>query len=245
MSAESHRRMMAMLQALDWAAGRADFVTLTWHEGFTGDWASWKRALRSWAERLRYHYGQRAAGCVWKLELKARKSGAHVGAIAPHYHLAVFWRRGQAPTLAAFRAWVAASWNAVAEPGDAAHLAAGTNVVRARNTSGPDMGRLLAYLSKYLGKMGSFALQDGDGQPMQTGRIWGVWGEPPEGAWYGVALDWAAYMDLIGRVNKWGEQTGSWYHRAITENWTAFALYGDGALLAEQLLKGGSHGQGN
>ena len=238
MSRKSQKRMLVMLQSVPWAEADAFFVTLTWHEGFTSDAEQWHAALRLWRQRLQRHYGAHVGG-VWKLELQERKSGEHEGDIAPHFHLVVFWQRGRRPSIASFRRWVSRSWNEVVEPGDAAHLAAGTNVRPVRNVAGPEMGRLLSYLSKYMGKLEAFRVVDKEtGEIMKTGRSWGTWGEIPQVTGRAVSMTREEFEELTRRINAWADETGSWYHGAISPEWAGFTLWGDGELLEARLLEG-------
>jgi len=223
-SQASRRRMLAKLSGLDWATGAIYLTTLTYHDDW-GDWTAWKTDLRTWQKRLLRAYGPLLAGAIWRLEFQKRG--------APHFHLALFWGE-RAPDLARFRQWVSKSWNEVAARGDLAHLAAGTQVIPARNTSGSQMQRLMMYLGKYLCKTGR--LVDAEtGEIMQTGRIWGIWGRLPTGAWAGYTMSEAAFVELTRRIRRWGR--GSHYLSCITPKWAGFLVLGDGELLA-QLLRG-------
>lgn len=83
----SRRRMMDLMATID-AKIIPFFVTLTYPDHFPAYSAEFKRDLDTLGQR----FLRRWPGCfiIWKLEFKARKSGANLGKIAPHYHLFVY-----------------------------------------------------------------------------------------------------------------------------------------------------------
>ena len=241
-STHSRRRMLLKLQQTDWAAGAVFFVTLTFadSEGAFDDWGRWKRDLANWRKRLDRRFGERLAGAIWKLELMPRKSGEHIGRIAPHFHLALFWHDAHGPNMANFRRWAWRTWHSRVD------------VVKARNTEGIEKGRLLSYLSKYLGKLDSLGnlggtmarTKDGKlfnretGELFNTGRVWGTWGQLPTAEVAEIELTEAAYIELTRRIAEKGQAVGSWYLGAINPNWAGFALLGDGDSLIDELCQG-------
>jgi len=236
-SPDSRRRMIQRLMAIDWAAGPVYFLTLTWHEGYGSDWRNWKRDLAAWRKRLQYTYGDQLRGAIWRMELQQRKSGLHAGEVAPHFHVALFWN--VEPDLASFRQWVSASWHAVADPTSAAHAKACSQVLRARNTSGREMGRLLGYLSKYMGKLQRWRMVNPEtGEVLGTGRVWGMWGDPPMRIVATVSMGQGAYGEFLKRVNAKGEGVGSWYLSNVSDQWSGFSIMGDGGELAAELFDG-------
>ncbi len=244
-SEESRRRLIQKLMALDWSAGSVYFVTLTWHESAGVDPKRWKSALDKFAKRLDYHYGALVRGFLWRLEFATRKSGASMGRPMPHYHLVLFWR-ARGPHMATFRRFVAAAWHEIADPTSEKHAKAGTQVLKARNTAGLDMSKLLHYLAKYLGKVERFRLVDpATGELMRSGRIWGErvnFGGDETALPYVVVgafeLDRGEYLEFLGKVNEYGDQVGSWYMSAVTDQWRGFSIMGDGLLLLDRLLSG-------
>jgi len=227
-SEDSHRRCMRLLMAVDWGGVPAHFVTLTYHREQPGGWEAWKRDLRTWRKRLERRWGDRLLALWWRLEFQRRGS--------PHFHLVVWWR-GCPPNRKALQEWVSESWNAVAEPGDEAHLAAGTNVTRVRNTRGEPVARLIAYLAKYVGKLQPYRAVDREtGELLQTGRAWGYSGAVPFARIGTVELSGAEWEMFCSAINRAGEGTGSWYLGAISPEWSGFAIYGDGLLLVDKLL---------
>lgn len=159
-SAASRRRMLKALARL-----RSDalplFVTLTLPDGIAHDGRSMKAYLRRFKARLGRAFP--GASFVWRLEVKARKSGAQVGEPVPHLHLLLYGVR----ISDGFKAWLSRSWYEAVGSEDPRHLAAGTQVQAARS------GRQVrAYASKlYAAKAGADERLDG------VGRYWGVFNE--------------------------------------------------------------------
>ena len=234
-SRHSHRRMVCLLQRIGWRGQGAFFVTLTYPDASRGqEWQESKTHLRLGRQRLQRRWGYRLKGGLWRLEVVPRKSGEHVGAMMPHYHVVLFWRDDFGPDLDAFREWVSRSWYETVNSGDAKHLQAGTQVVRARNRGGAETGKLLTYLSKYLGKIAPKMLIDKtSGEILQTGRIWGQFGDLPTVTIAALRMTYPAYCELCERVATLGRAVGSWYLGAITERWRGFAVLGDGLALLE------------
>ena len=233
--------MILKLQQVDWSAGAVYFCTLTFadSEGAFDDWAEWKKDLANWRRKLAYKYGDRLAGGLWKLELAPRKSGDHIGRIAPHFHVALFWRDAHGPNLANFRRWAWRTWHSRVD------------VLRARNTEGIEKGRLLGYLAKYMGKLWCLGEGDGmgrtkdgrifdraSGELIDTGRCWGTWGQLPTAEVAELELTEAAYIELTRRIAEKGRSVGSWYLGAVNPNWAGFALLGDGENLLDELCQG-------
>lgn len=238
-SHRSRQRMICNLQGIDWAQGAAYFVTLTFDDahGFE-HWESWKSDLRLWRQRLQRRYAGRLAGGIWKWELVRRKSGQHIGRLAPHCHVMLFFTDKQGPPMADFRRWMWANWHSRVD------------VVRARNT-GPQKGKLLSYLSKYMGKVWRLTDSEGvamtdDGRPVDTetgellgcGRVWGTFGDIPTRTIATLSMTPEAHRQFIERVNAKGQRVGSWYLGAISEKWRGFALLGDGDDLLQELCDG-------
>jgi len=241
-STDSRRRMLLRLQQTDWSAGAVFFVTLTFADdaGAFDDWSHWKYELKKWRQRLTYQYGERLSGAIWKLELAPRKSGENVGRIAPHFHLALFWKDAKGPNMASFRRWCWSAWHSRID------------AVRARNTEGIERGKLLSYLAKYMGKLWTLGetgvgmgrtkrghvFDKATGELFDTGRVWGTWGQPPTSQVAEIELTEAAYIELTRRIAEKGQAVGSWYLGAVSPQWAGFALLGDGDSLLEELCEG-------
>lgn len=89
----SRRRMMSRLNSVSVAAPLPAFVTLTFPDACFDDNTSTfakfaKLCLDTWLKRLK-RVAPTACG-FWRLEWKARKSGAHEGKLFPHFHLMVW-----------------------------------------------------------------------------------------------------------------------------------------------------------
>jgi len=223
-SRKSQQRMNDFLMGVDWSVYVVYFITLTYHHGYGDDWEVWKRHLDMFIKRLFRRYKGAVKGLIWKEEFQARG--------APHFHLCVFFDRKA--DISQMRAWVSFAWNEIAEPGDVQHLAAGTQVVKARNTNGPNMGRFMRYLSKYMGKQ--CKLVDAEtGEVMPTGRMWGYRGEVPRPVAVVVRLDEHDWARLMRRIRRWGQASA---YLSKLNGWRRSArVFGDGVLLF-QLLRG-------
>ena len=130
------------------------FVTLTYSDASFGQsWEKVKRDLRAFRCRLERRYGK--VPYIWRLEVKPRLSGDHVGEFFFHVHLLVFGLEQMD------KGWVSTTWYEIVGSGDPDHLAAGTNVKPVRDWRGA-----YGYLSKDMAKE-----QTTD---VPTGRVWGV-----------------------------------------------------------------------
>lgn len=197
-----------------------------------------KKHLGLFGDRLAYHYGDVFRGLLWRLEFQTRKSGVQVGQVMPHFHILVFWRTAKGPDIKKFRAWCAGAWHEIADPTSEKHAKAGTSVIRARNTSGPDMSRLFAYLSKYCAKVQKCRLVDAStGELLPTGRPWGVQGDLPSVVIGSFDLTPEQHAGFVFAVNRFGENIGSTYFQKISTVWSGFSLFGDGCDLLDQLFK--------
>lgn len=237
-SQRSRQRMIERLMSLDWSAGACYFVGLTYHESYGDDWQGWKQHLKRFEARLSYRYGDLLRGILWRMEIVPRKSGAHVGELAPHFHLCLFWRCADGPHMPTFRQWLAGAWNEIAEPGNAKHRQVATSAVKARNTGGAEMNRLLAYLSKYIGKVQTYQrLDEATGELLGTGRVWGVAGEMPAVLIGAYQMDANTWVQFTARVSEYGASVKSWYLSAVSPLWRGFSIMGDGLLLLDELLR--------
>ena len=153
----SRRRMLKMMAKTE-LQSHPLMVTLTYPGEFPGEPKVWKKHLKNWLQRLKYHFP--GVGGVWKLEPQKRG--------APHYHLLVW---GVAGEFWCFTEWVKRSWFEVVNSGDIKHLHAGTRVEAIRSERG-----VMAYAGKYVGKTT---------QKMELGEdLQKAWGEA--GKWWGV-----------------------------------------------------------
>lgn len=241
-SRASRRRLLHLLASIDWSCKAATTVTLTYPgEGWRGsspdapadcldapavvevprqrDWVLWKYHLARFHLELRRRWGKAYAGAIWKLEFQKRG--------APHYHLVIFWN--ERPQLELLRLWLSRAWYEIVGSGDLRHLKAGTRLDAVYGTHGKQVGQLMGYLSKYLGKVWN----DGD---QETGRIWGCWEDVPTRQVAAYALDRAGYVQLTRRIRGWGKRKGR-YLKRITANWRGFLVLGDQELLI-QLMRG-------
>jgi hypothetical protein len=172
-SRESRRRFLNLLNSIDRVKLPADnvcFITLTYHNDWGRSFEEWKRDIETWWKRFEREYRDEygvevngdlaAASLIWKLEYQKRG--------APHFHCLLLWL-GSRPNLVALREWVARSWNDVVDPGNAEHLAAGTQCDLAEKWGG-----VSSYAAKYCGKQTNQLIDRDTGEVQKNGRWWGV-----------------------------------------------------------------------
>ena len=161
-SRASRRRMMQFTNSINFGkAGLPYFVTLTYHEDWPKAPSEWKAQLKALTKRIERVWG--SVTLLWRLEFQKRG--------APHFHLLLWLHDPQGrewhPTqrLLQLQNNISWFWNAIVDPHNPAHLAAGTNVQGCRN-----LRHMNAYLSKYMAKPEQ--LVEGQTPP---GRFWGKW----------------------------------------------------------------------
>lgn len=204
----------------------AYFVTLTYHFGAGDDPAKWYADLHAFWKRLRNDYVHFGPAVYWVKEFQRRGT--------PHFHLMVGWKR--VPNLIQYRKWVARSWNAIAEPGDQLHWMAGTNVEEVRLEEDDGVRKFVFYVSKYLTKAQQKQLIDPNtGEPLPTGRMWGVFGEWPDGTIEVIELDEDDLAKLCRRLRRWRLGSPFFEHFGITK--TSGIIIGESATV-QQLVRG-------
>jgi hypothetical protein len=83
-SPASRQRLMRKLAQIRTAV-LPHFIGLTYPDEFTPQPQQWKRDLDTFFKRVRRQFPDAAA--VWHLEQEPRKSGTHLGELAPHFHI--------------------------------------------------------------------------------------------------------------------------------------------------------------
>lgn len=156
-SAASRRRLLKLFGRLR-DSSLPLFLTLTLPDGVAHDGEALKdKYLRRFLARLRRRF--HGAALVWRMEVKARKSGEQIGEQVPHVH-AVLWGVPMAPGL---RKWVSLAWYEAVGSGDPKHLRAGTQVQAARSSR-----QVKGYASKL------YAAKADDCELAEHGRAWGI-----------------------------------------------------------------------
>ena len=205
--------MMRCLAQLDLSAFPCYFVTLTFHHEW-GGYAERYAAFRAFYKRLKRRWD--SVRLYWKVEQVERKSGLEVGLMAPHYHLLVFLPV-RIPAKE-FERWVRPVWCAL-RPGDKSYYDAAADVRACRNTTGSQVGKLLAYLCKYMAKE-TDSLEG-------CGRYWGHLGKLPVVV-MGVRFTVSAWLEFCDKINERGRSEGVAYWEKISPKWRGFFLWGDG-----------------
>lgn len=187
-SRQSRARLIELVMALALSAvaapgkgarvGRAFWITLTYAD-MPGDRGAIKAQLRAFRHRLE-RSGLPAFGAVWKLELQARG--------VPHYHLIVVFESE-------------VKWRDVADFVRVAwYELTGAKVVDVQTVYG-DTGRLMRYLSKYMGKVWS--------SDEAWGRVWGVWNEDklPWGDTASLEFSKVQLVAFLRLLRRWGRSS--------------------------------------
>jgi len=187
----SRRRMLRLIAKLE-QTRKPLWMDLTYPDEFFNERMDGKLLkeshLKKFFQRLQYVYPEVAV--IWKLEYKARKSGKHVGAMFPHFHMLVWGLHDE--NLYDLRQLVARMWWEVCGKLSAKHLEAGTSVSRIKSYRG-----VFWYASKYMSK-------EVEEEVSEVGRWWGVKGREKlpeaychvidnlEDEQYKAVIDWMA-----------------------------------------------------
>lgn len=165
----SRRRLMLELNMLKTGLGNMSFVTLTFPDAFyprNEDVEGSKHYLHLFEDRFKRAFP--GACFVWRLECEDRKSGLHVGALFPHFHLLVFGVQ-----LGRLKSFVAQEWHEIAGFGTEEH-----ERVHAHNkTVTPCVSRkaVMSYASKAVGAvMSSELAKTVQAKGGKVGRWWGT-----------------------------------------------------------------------
>jgi hypothetical protein len=222
LSEGSAARLKRMLMAIPWrnfssekgsSEVRGAFATLTYPRDWPDGWQDWKRQLHNYSVRLRERWPLR--WCIWKLELQKRG--------APHYHLAIAFN--DPINIQAFGKWHRRAWFKIVGSDDDYHrrwggYATGLFVDEARGVA-----PLMAYLSKYICKTVA-PLDPNTGEVINTGRIWGKWGEvDQEVLATGSIIGDQSWLNLISHVRCSNDR--SQFLSTLHHDQPGFTVYGD------------------
>jgi len=230
------------------------FATLTYPDHFpVDDPETWHRHFEAFRRRFERSYPNWRG--VWRIELKARKSGDNKWIVAPHWHLIIFTDIVGKPDVwteefegygklhnktvsnlsISFETWALKAWSEVVNSPDKRHAQHGAFAVAIRN-------RRHAY--KYIGKY--VAKEDNDTHAI--GRRWGRIGHFDTAASRTTTLSRRQYVEFKRQVRKLlavrqstkadtgtknSDKTASFHKRMarqkVTQGCTVFGL-GDGLL---------------
>ena len=183
----SRRRLMGLLMRVPlpcWESG-SFFLTLTYPSDYPSDWVQYKRDLTTFRKRLFRKYPD--VWACWKLEYQTRG--------APHYHILLGHEQFTRDHLGAFVDWCLRSWFEIVGSEDRDHRKHGCYCVPCYSGK-----KLMNYLSKYLGKVWSFA--------GATGRVWGVWGDLPQLETGRLEfITERSWIEFLRRLRRWGRKS--------------------------------------
>lgn len=173
-------------------------------------------------------------GYVWRQEWQRRG--------APHYHMILVWRKGHRPPEAWFRTrcahlWVKAVQHNREQHIDEAHLRYGVRVVNVEERRDGGLGRLLGYICGDVTKTEQSFFIGEDGEPVSTGRCWGIRGRVPLVLGTVIALSGREWVAFCERVAARGREVGSRFLANIHSGWTGFSVIG-GVSEVANLLQG-------
>lgn len=199
-SAKSRRRCVDRLMRVDWQGlasskqakqARAYFVTLTYPDIDLGGFDVWKGHLDVFLKRLERAFP--VEGVFWKLEPQPQRT-QESGRFVPHYHVLVAFSGPVDKRV--FRRWLSQAWFEIVGSNDPKHLKAGTQAAVVWGKP----GRLMAYLSKYIGK-------EFESTQEITGRVWGERGKLPDGQAQACVLTEAQAVEVMRRLRAWGKRS--------------------------------------
>jgi len=158
-SRESRMSLLRLVNKVDPdKIGKSSFVTLTYPDSWLYIGQKPRSSHRAqFLKKLEYHCGKHVA-TVWRIEWKARLSGANVGAFAPHYHFMAF----NVPfiTKEEIRRW----WREILD----VEGALSTDVKKIKNWL-----MASAYIGKYIAKESALDITAYRNNPYMRGRHWG------------------------------------------------------------------------
>lgn len=245
-SAASRKRLIEFMASVRYDT-RLLFATLTYPDHFPVDNpAVWRGHFEAFRRRFeRQHPNWR---CIWRIELKERKSGEFKGFVAPHWHLLIFTDIEGEPddirvvkaesygqmfdkTVSGlsehFEAWSLAAWFEIVGSGDERHAQHGSFAVAVRNRR-----HAYKYIAKYVAKE--------DSDTHEIGRRWGRIGNFDNAPSRVTSLTRQQYVEFkrlarrLLKARSLNRNGGSQFHKRmarqpITKGCSIFGL-GDGLL---------------
>lgn len=158
-SAQSRKRLLERV-AMYRDSEIGYFITLTYPGHFRYDWHEIKYHLTLLRKRIQYYCPN--VRCLWRMELKRRKSGESQGEIVPHYHLLLYGI--ELNRIRKFRYWLHETWSEIANYHDENLPKLRTQCKIIKNHK-----HAMSYASKYIAKI--------DNEEDQGfGRYWGEFG---------------------------------------------------------------------
>lgn len=249
-SAASRKRLIEFMAAVRYET-QLIFATLTYPDQFpVDDPETWHRHFEAFRRRFeRSHPNWR---CVWRMELKTRKSGDYRGFVAPHWHLMIFTDVKSEPNIKVikvesngklvdkttsalselFQEWCQIAWSEIVDSPDERHKAHGAFAVAVRNRR-----HAYKYISKYVAKE--------DSDKLAVGRRWGRIGSFDMSASRITTLTRRQYIEFKRLVRRWlkartpiPKRDGSQFYKRmsrqkVTQGCTVFGL-GDGLLSGQR-----------
>lgn len=215
------------------------FLTLTYPDHFPQSENDWNAHFEAFRRRFERRFP--IWRCIWRKEMKRRRSGDCEGQYAPHWHLLI-WTDNTASAVCKtvkvesygklvsktvsglsimVEKWALLAWSQIVASDDTKHAIYGCFACAVRNRR-----HAYSYVSKYIAK------EDDDN--LAVGRRWGRIGSFDTKASDAVVLSHKEYIEFRRLVRKWMKSRKNKYHRTVArqsalKGMTVFGL-GDGLM---------------
>jgi hypothetical protein len=262
-SESSRRRLIQKMAQWNLNGLYTSFVTLTYPAIYADDWKKWKNDLDNFFKRIERKYGF-LVGLCWRIEFQKRGAPHFHLIVASTESLCSCGseekrvikgkeKRVHKPhcEIHKFRKEIGEGWAEIVKTGYrssggdmglyeadfAKHRVAGTNI----EVLGKDRKQLMAYVSKYMGKV------DQDNVPDEFGRNWGFRNINGELDFSPVKILLLNYRENVGLkriIRKWLKSRGKCKYAVRISGMASFSVLGMGAenLTADKLLSGVTEG---
>ena len=204
-SRKSRKRMIEQLAKLRDVRG-GFFLTLTYPDDVPHTAEKAKRDLAALRKRLARRFP--TVGGIWRLELKPRLSGEHIGQLAPHFHLLVF---GWVQREILVRMWLQLAWSRIVYETEAPPRKVRTQASSIRNRK-----HAARYASKYAAKEEQLENCDiGLKTVTLWGRRWSSFGTLDGASSVCVTISAAQVVKLRRQAVRWLHARGSRFENRL------------------------------
>lgn len=203
-SRKSRKRMIEQLAKLR-NPNNGFFFTMTYPDDVPHTPEKAKRDLAALRKRLLRRFP--AAGGLWRIEIKPRLSGDHVGQLAPHFHVLVF---GMPYRQNLMRLWLQAAWSRIVY-----ETSAPPRSVRTRADVIHSRKHAARYAAKYAAKEEPLENCNNGEDFVTWGRRWGYFGALDFAVAVTVTRSASQIIELRRMVARWMRSRGSDYAQRV------------------------------